>query len=240
MKKFVLGMAIAVTSSVTMNAFAVGTTGAKSVRESLVDYTKQVKEFAFGKGGTGSGLSGQQAKAARDKLVSELHLPSGKANALSIAITSDSSKSGQRLDNLATIIAAKKMAVEIAKQDASEGKSIEEAAMASAKLLANASLTGARSETRGSQSTGSLLSAEETSDTTAALLKLETLPEEILTKFSKAERDSYTQIINRHDKIVEMGTMKTSEEAFIQSIMDVKKVDKAKAMEIAKKLKECV
>ena len=146
---------------------------------------------------------------------------------------SDSAKSAERLDSLATVIAAKKMAVEISKTDAAEGKSIDAAASASAKLLANASLTGARKSAKE-------LNPSELTDTTQALTKLESLPEGILTRFSKAERDSYTQIIERHDQLIETGAKSTSEEAFVQAIMDVKKVDKTKAMEIVRKLKECV
>ncbi|MDG0814797.1 hypothetical protein [Bdellovibrio svalbardensis] len=232
-KAFVIGMVALATTVSFSTAHAAGVTGAKSVKESLVDYTKQIKEAAFGKGGTAKGLSAQQAQIARDKMINELNLPAGKNNALAMSLTSDSAKSSQRLENLATVIAAKKMAVEISKQDAVEGKSIDEAATASAKLLANASLTGARKSAKE-------LDAAELADTSAALTKLEGLPEGILTRFSKAERDSYTKIIEKHDQLVETGAKSTSEEAFVQAIMDVKKVDKAKALEIVRKLKECV
>ncbi len=232
-KAFVIGMvALATTMSFSV-AHAAGATGAKSIRESLVDYTKQIKDAAFGKGGSAKGLTAQQAQIARDKMINELNLPAGKNNSLAMSLTSDSAKSSQRLENLATVIAAKKMAVEISKKDAAEGKSIDAAATASAKLLANASLTGARK-------TAKELNATELADTSAALTKLEELPEGILTRFSKAERDSYTKIIEKHDELVETGAKSTSEEAFVQAIMDVKKIDKEKALEIVRKLKECV
>ncbi|HEX7674742.1 MAG TPA: hypothetical protein VF412_11260 [Bdellovibrio sp.] len=231
-KAFVIGM-VALATTMSFSTSYAGVSGAKSVRESLVEYTKQIKEAAFGKGATAKGLSAQQAQAARDKMINELNLPSGKNNALAMSLMSDSAKSAERLDSLATVIAAKKMAVEISKTDAAEGKSIDAAASASAKLLANASLTGARKSAKE-------LNPSELTDTTQALTKLESLPEGILTRFSKAERDSYTQIIERHDQLIETGAKSTSEEAFVQAIMDVKKVDKTKAMEIVRKLKECV
>ncbi len=236
-KAFVIGMVLISASFSMSTAHAVG---AKSVSESLIDYTRQVKDFAFGKGASAKGLSNQKAKIARDKLISELGLPSGKANALSIAISSDSARSSQRLENLATVIAAKKMAGQISQNDPTEGSSIDAAASASAKLLANSSLTGANVSVSGSRGGVKMLSENEMSDTTAALTKLEELPEVILTKFSKAERDSYTQIINKHDELIELGTKRSSEEALVQAIMDVKKVDKEKALELVKKLKECV
>lgn len=230
-KAFVFGMAALVT---TMSmSFAHAAPGAKPAREALLEYTKQVKEAAFGKSMTSKGLDSQKLKIAQDNIINELNLSSGKNNALSMSLKSDPAKSSLRLDNLATVVAAKKMAVEISKKDAAEGQSIDAAATASAKLMANASLTGARK-------TAKELNTAELTETTAALSKLETLPESILTRFSKAERDSYTQILERHDSIVESGKKGTSEEAFIEAIMEVKGVDKAKAMEIVRKLKECV
>lgn len=231
-KAFVFGMAALVTTmslSLTVHAAP----GAKPAREALVEYAKQVKAAAFGKGMTSKGLDAQKLKVAQDNIINELALPSGKNNALSMALKADPAKSAQRLDSLATIVAAKKMAAEIGKTDASEGTSIDAAATASAKFMANSSLTGARKSAKD-------LSTAELTETTAALSKLETLPEAILTRFSKAERDSYTQIIERHDQIVESGKRGTSEEAFVDAIMEVKGVDKAKAMEVVKKLKECV
>lgn len=231
-KAFIFGMAALVTTlSLSIAHAAPG--GAKPVREALVEYTRQVKQAAFGKSMTSKGLDAQKLKVAQDNIINELNLSSGKNNALSMALKADPAKSAQRLDNLATIVAAKKMAGEISKNDSAEGQSIDAAATASAKLMANSYLTGARKSAKD-------LNAAELSEATAALTKLESLPESILTRFSKAERDSYTQIIERHDTLIESGKKGTSEEAFVDAIMEVKGVDKAKAMEIVRKLKECV
>lgn len=232
-KKLMIGMAALTLAMAFSPAHAAPVGGAKTAREALVEYSKQIKESAFGKGMTAKGLSGQQVKIAQDKIINELQLSSGKNNALSMALKADASKSAQRLDNLATIVAAKKMATEISKTDAAEGQSISAAATATAKLIANSSLTGARTSSKE-------LNTTEMAEVTAALTKLESLPETILTRFSKAERDSYTQIIERHDQIVESGKKSSSEDAFIEAIMEVKKVDRTKALEVAKKLKECV
>ncbi len=232
-KAIIFGMAaLATTMSLSVAQAAPGG-GAKPVREALVEYTRQVKLAAFGKAMTSKGLDAQKLKVAQDKIIQELNLSSGKNNALSMALKADPAKSAQRLDNLATIVAAKKMAGEISKQDSAEGQSIDAAAVASAKLMANSSLTGARKSAKD-------LNAAELSETSSALTKLESLPEAILTRFSKAERDSYTQIIERHDALIESAKKGTSEEAFVEAIMEVKGVDKAKAMEIVRKLKECV
>ncbi|MEK2643805.1 hypothetical protein [Bdellovibrio sp. BCCA] len=232
-KQLMIGMAALTMAMAFSPAHAAPVGGVKSAREALVEYSKQIKESAFGKGMTSKGLSAQQVKIAQDKIINELQLSSGKNNALSMALKADATKSTQRLDSLATIVAAKKMATEISKSDAAEGQSISNAATATAKLIANSSLTGARTSSKE-------LNTTEMAEVTAALNKLESLPETILTSFSKAERDSYTQIIERHDAILESGKKGSSEEAFVDAIMEVKKVDRTKALEIVKKLKECV
>lgn len=232
-KKLMIGMAALTLAMAFSPAHAAPVGGVRSPREALVEYSKQIKEAAFGKGMTAKGLSGQQVKIAQDKIINELQLTSGKNNALSMALKGDAVKSAQRLDNLATIVAAKKMASELSKSDAAEGQSIDAAATATAKLIANSALTGARTSSKE-------LSAAEMTEVTAALNKLESLPETILTRFTKAERDSYTQIIERHDQIIESGKKSTSEDAFIDAIMEVKKIDRTKALEVVKKLKECV
>lgn len=231
-KGLLIGMA-ALTMSMAFSWAHAAPAGAKSVKEALVEYSKQIKESAFGKGMTAKGLGAQQLKIAQDKIINELQLSSSKSNSLSMAIKADPAKSAQRLDNLATIVAAKRMAGEISKSNADEGRSVSAAANATAKLIANSALTGARKSSKE-------LSASEMAAVTLALSKLESLPETILTRFSKAERDSYTQIIERHDQILESGKKGSSEEAFLEAIMTVKKVDRTKAMEVVKKLKECV
>lgn len=232
-KQIIMGViALATVGSFSITATAAGAAKV-SVKEALADYSAKIKEAAFGAGRTAKGLSGQQIKIAEDKIIGELKLDGAKSNSLSMALSADSNLTAQRLDNLATIVAAKRMATEISKTDAAEGQSIDAAASASAKLIANSSLTGARKSVKE-------LNTQELADTTAALQKLESLPESILTRFDGSERDSYTQILNRHDEIIDSGVKSSSEEAFIQAIMDVKKVDKQKAMEIVRKLKDCV
>lgn len=224
--KLVFGMVALATTMAFSSAHAAG--GVKM--EVLRDYSKQVKEVIFGKGQSAKGLNAQQAKVAQDKMLNELNLP-GKNADLNIAIAADTARSAQRLDNLATIVAVKKVATSLEKTDAVEAKSINDAADAGAKLIANSSLIGA--------SEAKILSKSEAAEVREALLKGETLIESMVMNFSKAERDSYSEIINKHDELLASGKM-TAEDAFVQAIMDVKKVDKTKALEIVKKLKECV
>ncbi len=230
-KQLIAGMlAIATIAAAAAPHFAHAATTKGAVKEALADYSAKIKESAFGAGKTAKGLSAQQLKVARDKIIKELNLDGSKVNSLSTAVAMDSG----RLDALATIVAAKKMATEVARTDASEAKSIEDAANATAKLLANSTLVGQN------KSAAKDLDAAQLKETTDSLVKLESITETILVRFDKAERDSFTQVLNKHDQLIDSGAKQTSEEAFVQAIMDVKKVSKDKALEIVRKLKECV
>ncbi|MFP5518313.1 MAG: hypothetical protein ACLGGX_00290 [Bdellovibrionia bacterium] len=230
-RPLMLGVLTAVTAlSLQANA----SIGAKGVREKLTEYSKEVRMAAFSGNKSASALNAQSAKEAREKIITGLELPADKASSLSMALSGD--KMAQRLDNLATIVAARKLAVEVKKVNSLEGSALDEAAVASAKIIANSALVGARKSGMDKELN---MNANEMKAVSEALSKLETLPEVILTKFDSKERDSYVEIANAYDKIVERGTL-SAEEAFVRAIMTTKKVDKNKALEIAKKLKECV
>jgi hypothetical protein len=81
---------------------------------------------------------------------------------------------------------------------------------------------------------------EELSLTREGLTKYVSLTGDVLVNFSRTERDSYTQIGDKYTEINNSSASKSEEENFITAIMEVKKVDRAKALEIVKKLKECV
>lgn len=215
------------------SAHAAGKPGAKGFKEALTEYTETVKLAAFGKGKTAEGLSAQAIESARNTLINELKISGSQSNALSQALSGSGEVVTKRMNNMAVIVAAKKISTEISKQDAGEGQSIDASANAMAKWVANSPLIGARKA-------GKDLSAAEMAEVSTAMSKIDNLQESILTKFSKDERDSFTQVMNEHNKLVENGAKGSSEEAFIQAIMNIKQVDRAKALEIARKLKDCV
>ncbi len=230
--KLVLGMVAAAMTISFSTAFA---GGARAV-DMMPEYSKTVKESVFHGQMTAAGLSGAQMKMAQDKLVNNALLKVD-SHALTEALNKDSSKKAQRMENLAVIIAATKMAAKISETDKVEGDSLQKAAQASAKVIANSSKVGLDK------------SSEEMKEVSEALIKLESLPESILTRFSKAERDSYTQIIEKQDEILaaDSGPLtrssvqgKSLEAAFVEAIMQVKGVDRATALETVRKLSKCV
>ena len=230
--KLVLGMVAAAVTISFSTAFA---GGARAV-DMMPEYSKTVKESVFHGQMTAAGLSGTQMKMAQDKLVNNA-LFKVDSKALTVALNKDSSKKTQRLENLAVVIAATKMAAKISETDAVEGESLQKAAQASAKVIVNSAKVGLDK------------SSDEMKEVTEALIKLESLPESILTRFSKAERDSYTQIIEKQNELLtaDSGPLtrssvqgKSAEAAFVEAIMQVKGVDRTKALEVVRKLKECV
>jgi hypothetical protein len=250
-KTFILGMVVLAASMSFSTSHAAGV---KSLREALVDYTRDVKDFAAGKKSSGKEVSSKTlGESERMKILIEKldDVSREQAQKISTSIGSDSAKKAERISTLASIVAGQELmkgyeksiserkSTEL-KLEPAEIASIKAATKASASLLANASLTGAFNSVGGSRGHASVINNAEMAEATAALHKLEKMPEIIITKFSTAERDSYTQIINRHDQLTQDPSMRSSEEAFVKAIMDVKKVDKDKAMEIVKKLKECV
>ena len=230
--KLVLGM-VAVTMTISFStAFA----GGNRAVDMMPEYSKTIKESIFHGQTTAAGLSGAQIKIAQDKLVNNALLKVDSA-ALSEALNKDTAKKTQRLENLAVIIAATKMAAKISETDAVEGESLQKAAQASAKVIVNSAKVGLDK------------TSNEMIEVTEALVKLESLPESILTRFSKAERDSYTQIIENQSELLTASSGpltrssvqgKSAEAAFVEAIMQVKGVDRTKALEVVRKLKECV
>ncbi|KYG69099.1 hypothetical protein AZI87_07715 [Bdellovibrio bacteriovorus] len=218
-KAFVTGIIVLASS------FAVAAP-VKTSRELLVDYTKQIKEFAYGKGGTATKI--QKSKEAHEAIAKAVELPSHASD-----IAKSLSDSPARIESMMTIVAAKKMSGEVSKTDAAEGKSLRDSADASAKVIANSWMRKLDRESN--------LTKEEMEVTSKALDRMENdIPTKMLTDFSKAERDSYTQIIERYDVLNNSSASKKNEDNFVQAIMEVKKVDRAKALEIVRKLKECV
>lgn len=232
-KTMMIGMVALMATVSFSTAMAAPAAAAKAPREMLADYSKTMKEY-FNKMGANKGVTAQNRAQIEKMLETDLELSgTAKTSLMQSLMSAPKDTVANRMESLASIIAAKKMSADIAKVDAAEAASIDAALKASTKLLANSNMVGAFKEVK-------TLNKEELSLVRDALVRLESLPTDILVKFSKAERDSYTEILSRHDQLAETGTKGSAEEAFVQAIMEVKKIDKTKALELARKLKECV
>jgi hypothetical protein len=228
-------MSLGILMMMSPAAFAGGAMGKTALQESVKTYSDKVKETAFGKGvASAQGMTELAQKQSQDKLINWLKLDGTEANKLSVAMNMDSAARASRLDTLASIVAVKEMVRGGSVTDPAEAASLDKAATASAKLLVHARLTGKMPVEMVKD-----LNGAELNDTTLALKKLETLPESILVSFDLKERDSYSEILARHDELTN-GNAKSSEENLVQAIMDVKKITKDKALELVRRLKECV
>ena len=224
-KQFIVGMLV-FTSVVSFNAQAASLGAGKSVREVLTEYVKDIQKYASEKVAAANKLQSGQKMKAHDILMSDLKLSAGEKTSIKSAIASAKDKAAMT-NSLATILAAKNMAA--GKSDA-ESTSINIAADASLKLMANAPLIGEKS-------TSSFLNTAELKETRDALTKLVSMPEKFIA-FETKERDSYSKTIVKSDEMSIKA--ETFEEAFVKSIMESQGVSKDKAMEIVRKLKDCV
>ena len=229
--KFLFGMvALAATMAFsTAHAVVDDVAKAKTSKQMLIEYTAEVKKAEFGASMTAKGLDEAKLGSAKASMIDSLQLEAQEASKLSISL----GHNPQRIELLATVAAAKKWAGQVSQKDPVEGKSLNDAATAAAKLLANASLTGSFEDSQE-------LNPKELADTTAALTRTEALIEALLTHFNQAERNSWTQVLERQSAIIDARPGKPSEDAFVEAIMSVKGVDKATAMDLVRKIKECV
>lgn len=229
-KKFVLGMVV-LSMTAAQVAFAAPAAGARAPREVLMEYTKTMKETLLGKAGSAKNLKEAELQNAKSRIIKELN--SSRAGELNSAMSGEAGKA--RMESLVTIIAVKRSTENLARTDAAEAQSMNAAADASLKLIANSTLIGAKAIPETSMKSADVTLVRE------ALSKAESMPADIIIQFNKAERDSYTQVLEKYDTLVaQSGGRKAVEESFVDAIMEVKKVDRTKALEIVKKLKECV
>lgn len=238
MKKTVIIGLTLVTFS--MGAFAATNLSSAQIKTKLTEYLdKDVKPTIFGKGkSSASGLASQAQKLATDKILTELSsdaaVRTALRNGLVVTKTSTAEIVEARLNSIASLIGAKKLAQELIKNgnNVEEAKSIDLSVNALTKLMANSDLISATSKY-------TLLQGNEVADAIAAVRKMESLGEAVV-KMDKTDRDMYTKVAEKTVELIENGKSKNLEESLVQAIMDVKSVDKAKALEIAKKLKDCV
>lgn len=230
--KWVLGM-VAVTMSFS-TAFAVGNVRASDM---MPEYAKDIKQHAFSGKTSAKDMDRVQSEKAVATLSAALGLKTSSVDMMTI-LNKDASSKSDKIDTLATIVAGKRLAAEIAKTDKAEGESLDKAVEASTKLLLTSNKIGLNTPT---------VEAKETAE---ALNKLLTQIEPLLTRYSKAERESFTKIMEKMNENLTTDTSaqatrssvagKSAEESFIDAIMSVKNVDRTKALEIVKKLRECV
>lgn len=203
----------------------------RTPRELLVDYTKQVREAIYGKGKSAKTTNQDRAK---DRIVEQLEIPSARVKEIRMSLSGE--QSVMAMDALVTTIAAKKLSQEISKVDAQEGTSLAQSADANAKLIASLYLLApAKTPKKHTE-----LTDAQATLVREAILKSGEISPRMLTEFARLERDSYTKVLEKFDQLNQEVSTRTIEDNFILAIKEVQRVDTTKALEIVKKLKECV
>ena len=219
---------------------AVNTAGVKA---ELAKYTDTVvKSYMFGKGRTSAkGLAAQAPKIAQDKAFDKFSLRSDEKSAIATALSVDSAQGRSeavvegRLNNIASLVGARKVGQELGKKsDAAsqtEGASLVKASDALIKTMSNSIF-------KGTKKTSDRLTADEMADAGKALDKMESISDAIV-RMERAERDMYAAVELKRDELLQSGKL-SGEEALIEAVMAVKKIDKNEAMKIVRKLRDCV
>jgi hypothetical protein len=239
--KLIVGMLAM--SFIAAPTFAAPTTAAAHAKtaKAVTEYKEKVRTSYFGKGVTkASALSAQAAKAAKDKVVADLELATNDrskvAELLMVKEGDQASKdlADTRLDVLVGLSATRTLAKSwIASKDAtarSEGEALLASTDTLIQTLINSKLTGHRE-------TSALLNKAELTLTKEATRNLEAIADSIPTM--KESGPIFVEVLARRNELLRDGRL-SAEEALLQSIMDVRKVSKEKAMEIIRKMKDCV
>lgn len=204
----------------------------------LNDYEAVVKKYVLGANKVdATGMAPHAQKLVEEKIGSQLELRSDEiVNLRSVMASSDAKSAAvveRRLDQLITLVAARKI-TKTMKDNGKTDENIESmfsASQAMTKTIMNSVFTRSKAKS-------ATLKAEELADASLALDKLESLPSQVL-KMEQGERDNYASVELKRSELLESGKF-SGEEALVEAIMQVRKVDKDEAMKIVRRMKDCV
>ncbi|WP_413583142.1 hypothetical protein [Bdellovibrio sp. HCB288] len=216
-KAFIIGMAI------SFSATAFAAPGKMTTPERLAKFDKTSQEYFLDSNGNLKNASGKNAeKRYLEQAVRDL-APGKESKVVENALTDK-----EVLKNLVSITSVKKAADKI--EDRAEAKELTDGAEGLASMIGDMHLAGkvpSRENTK-----------EQTEVAVAAYNKMIRLGTQILTSFKGAERTSYVKVVTAFN--ARKGNGKTADENLIDAVMETQKVSKEKAIEILKKLKDCV
>ncbi|WP_413576551.1 hypothetical protein ACLVWU_00765 [Bdellovibrio sp. HCB290] len=216
-KAFIIGMAI------TFSATAFAAPGKMTTPERLAKFDKQSQEYFLDANGNLKNASGKNAeKRYLEQAVKDI--APGKES----KIVENALGDKEVLKNLVSIAAVKKAADKI--EDRNEATELAEGAEGLASMIGNMHLAGKASSRENTP--------EQSSVAVAAYSKMLRLGTQILTVFKGAERTAYVKVIKAFK--AREGNGKLAEENLIDAVMETQKVSREKAIEILKKLKDCV
>lgn len=225
-KQLLFGMMAAVMSAPTLS-FA-----AAPVKARLTEYLdKPVKEWVSGVKKKNATLADQAKAMGIDKAIAELKLDGAEASGLRTALTGPDG--ARNLESFAMIQGAAKFAKKQLETDSSNPEilSIKTRSEVLLKTLANSVYSGAKSSSK-------ILGEADFAAAREAVRKIETMPEMIL-KMDLAEGKVWGEVLARRNELLATGKF-SAEESLVQAIMDVKTISKEKALEIVRRIKDCV
>jgi hypothetical protein len=187
---------------------------AAGTAKGFTDYVKVTKEHYL------DTSTGKFKQGAKEAFSAKLNIAGEKSSLLESAM-----KSPEKMNTLIMLAAAKEAA--ISKKDTVTS----DAADASAALVLRGAML---SKIEGKNAEDPMVIANN------AIKKIEVKAEEILTQFGPTERAAYKDVLVEFDKLVSTSKSGSYEELFLQAIEKSRGVTREKAVEIAKKLRDCV
>jgi hypothetical protein len=222
-QKFIIGMLLSV--ALVAPHFA---TAAPSSKAALAKYLEnEGKAHANKVIAGGKGVEAQLKSAGLSTALREMKLPESDANRIKAVIEAGGENSSAILTSATKLSMARKFA--------EQNKDSEILATSEAYLqaLTNVDRIGVKEKSE-------TMSAEEYADAKVATTKLVTTMGERAVTMETAETASYTAVAKEFNSILKKDPRMDGTEALLQAIMTTQKVDRTKAMEILRKLKDCV
>ncbi|QLY25621.1 hypothetical protein [Bdellovibrio sp. KM01] len=229
-KAFIIGMTLA------FSATAFAAPGKMTTTERLAKFDKTSQEYFLDSNGNLKNASGKNAEkkyleqSLRDISKNETQIVD---NALKYGTKEfgfgDPKMKSEVMKNLVSIVAAKKASEKIT--DGAEAKEVSDSASGLANMLGKMHLLKA-AESRE-------LTKEQNAIAIEAFDKSVRLGTQILTQFQGAERSSYARVLAKFTEL-SSNSNKLPSEILVDSVMESQKVSREKAIEILRKLKDCV
>lgn len=217
-KAFIIGMTIAFSATAFAAPGKMQTTS-----ERLAKFDKTSQEYFLDANGNLKNATGKNAeKKYLEQAIRDLS-PGKESKIVENALTDK-----EVLKNLVSVAAAKKAAEKMENRE--EAKQVSDAAEGLSSMIAEMHLA--------KKATSRELTKDQQELADAAFDKSIKLGTQILTQFQGADRASYVRVVSAFK--ARAGNGKLPSENLVDAVMESQKVSKEKALEILKKLKECV
>ncbi len=244
-KQLVMGMAMAVSVSFSVNAIAAGT-AARSV-DVRIEYNKAVEKKYELKGKTAANMSKVELKAAHERLLKDIDLgKDARGNPLT-ATQFSGSLSKRPTESLEILKSVAALDMMIAKGGKEASKKSLDAIAETREALLVVLLNAKKIDAFQGPSNPALMSDAQFKAATEGLNKLlAEAPKVVSEKYTSEEGAGAVKVMNALKEVLKENSSLTTQEAFVEAVMRAKfshldpKAARAEANKLLEKYKDCV